>query len=120
ELLHREDADYAGAVPMVGFGAGAYALALMDRAEGVVGKTDPCFPKEGPDVIVPEPEDDAGAPTDADAHADADGGPIADAVADSATEPDAAQGGGNTSSNGCSCHTGNHGVSDVTGITAFV
>ncbi len=33
ELYDASTADYAGSVPMVGFGAGAYALALLDRAE---------------------------------------------------------------------------------------
>lgn len=43
ELYHRDNADYVGAVPMVGFGAGAYMLALMDRVQPET--IDPeCFP----------------------------------------------------------------------------
>lgn len=34
ELHDATTADYAGEMPMVGFGAGAYALALLDRAAG--------------------------------------------------------------------------------------
>jgi GH15 family glucan-1,4-alpha-glucosidase len=62
ELMHRENGDYVGAVPMVGFGAGAYMLALMDRAQyATAPAADPCFPAEGPDVapIIP-PTPDAG------------------------------------------------------------
>ncbi len=32
ELLDQSSADYAGEIPMVGFGAGAYVLGLLDRA----------------------------------------------------------------------------------------
>lgn len=32
ELLDQSTADYAGEIPMVGFGAGAYVLGLLDRA----------------------------------------------------------------------------------------
>lgn len=45
ELYHRDNADYVGAVPMVGFGAGAYMLALMDRAAPETLSTE-CFPPE--------------------------------------------------------------------------
>ena len=33
ELHDRVTADYAGAAPMVGFGAGAYVLSLLDRGK---------------------------------------------------------------------------------------
>jgi len=64
ELMHRENGDYVGAVPMVGFGAGAYMLALMDRATPLA--KDPCFPDEGPDVApIEPPKGDAGPGADA-------------------------------------------------------
>ena len=43
ELYHPSTADYAGAIPMVGFGAGAYMLALLDRASADAPSAD-CFP----------------------------------------------------------------------------
>ncbi|MFI5296986.1 MAG: glycoside hydrolase family 15 protein [Polyangiales bacterium] len=48
ELLDPQTGDFVGSIPMVGFGAGAYVLALLDRA--TTPATDPCFPSEGPDV----------------------------------------------------------------------
>ena len=43
ELYHRDNADYAGAIPMVGFGAGAYMLTLLDRAQTEPAHAE-CFP----------------------------------------------------------------------------
>jgi hypothetical protein len=48
ELLDPETGDFVGSIPMVGFGAGAYVLAILDRA--ATPTADPCFPAEGPDV----------------------------------------------------------------------
>lgn len=77
ELHDRDKADYAGAIPMVGFGAGAYLLALDERGkpvEPVAGKfaDEPNAPPslvvnlpaqaddQGPaaiDVVVADPDD---------------------------------------------------------------
>ncbi len=45
ELFHSETADYVGSIPMVGFGAGAYMLALLDRAQPEADHPE-CFPPE--------------------------------------------------------------------------
>ncbi len=72
ELHDRVTADYAGEAPMVGFGAGAYALALLDRGRA---------PALGCEAYASEPDEpvDAGAPDGsiapgADAAPTADGG----------------------------------------------
>jgi hypothetical protein len=41
ELFDRTTGDYSGSIPMVGFGAGAYILTLLDRASPPTA--DPCF-----------------------------------------------------------------------------
>ncbi len=109
ELFTRETADYAGAIPMVGFGAGAYMHALLDRADAsLVGATDPCFPKEGPDVTTIEPDPDAGpTPTDAGAEtsiddAASDAGADA-AMTDTSASDTASAPPGQDSKSGCSC-----------------
>ncbi len=67
ELHDCVTADYAGAAPMVGFGAGAYVLSLLDRGQ-------PVAPSCG--AFAPEPDE----PTDAGPDAQADGGnPVQDA-----------------------------------------
>jgi glycosidase len=43
ELYAHDNADYAGSIPMVGFGAGAYMLTLLDRANADAPNTT-CFP----------------------------------------------------------------------------
>src|SRR6185295_20288407 len=45
ELYHRDNADYVGSIPMVGFGAGAYLLTLLDRAH-LPDAHPECFPPE--------------------------------------------------------------------------
>ena len=70
ELLDQDDARYLGEVPMIGFGAGAYLLALIDRS--------------GTRSAVPAPTDAGFAP---DAASAADAGGALDAEA-----PDAARG----------------------------
>jgi MYXO-CTERM domain-containing protein len=62
ELFEATTSNYAGAIPMVGFGAGAYILALADRASATVAS--PCC---GDWPLEP------GADADADADVDADG-----------------------------------------------
>jgi hypothetical protein len=56
ELYHERNADYVGAVPMVGFGAGAYMMALMDRVQPEPANAE-CFPPE----TTSAPAADAGA-----------------------------------------------------------
>ncbi|HEY1696405.1 MAG TPA: glycoside hydrolase family 15 protein [Polyangiaceae bacterium] len=109
ELHDPTTADYAGQSPMVGFGAGAYLLALYDRGKagspacgdyaaepGGVGDA-------GPDGSAPV---DAGVPVDA-GHADAgqaDGGAApADGGANGGSGPDAGAGHSAGSSGGCGC-----------------
>ncbi len=53
ELFDPQTGDYEGSIPMVGFGAGAYVLAMLDRA--ATSAADPCFPPEGPDVTMAGP-----------------------------------------------------------------
>jgi glycosidase len=43
ELYARDNADYTGSIPMVGFGAGTYMLTLLDRANAEAPNTT-CFP----------------------------------------------------------------------------
>ncbi|HEY1957540.1 MAG TPA: glycoside hydrolase family 15 protein [Polyangiaceae bacterium] len=87
ELHDRLTADYAGAAPMVGFGAGAYVLSLLDRGQPVV-------PSCG--AFAPEPDE----PSDAGADAQTDAGnPVQDASnSDAGPEPP-------PPSSGCSCST---------------
>ncbi|MBI5485749.1 MAG: hypothetical protein HY905_00290 [Deltaproteobacteria bacterium] len=80
ELYEATTSDYQGAAPMVGFGAGAYLLALADRAAGTVAE--PLCGEWGT-----EPGADADADGDADGGGDADGD---GADADAAAEADAA------------------------------
>ncbi len=67
ELHDRVTADYTGAAPMVGFGAGAYVLSLLDRGAPIVPSCDafaaePDEPSDaGPDAMTP----DAGSMQDA-------------------------------------------------------
>jgi hypothetical protein len=100
ELFDATTSSYAGAIPMVGFGAGAYILALADRASAA-----PASPCCGDWPLEP------GADGDADADADGD----ADAEADPADTPDDdhdydddhaggdADGGTGDGGGGCSC-----------------
>ncbi len=86
ELYDQTDGRYAGEVPMIGFGAGAYLLALVERSG-----TRPGRPGDRPDAGVgPDGGLDAGATTDA----AEDGGarPDAGMGADTGAEPDAAVG----------------------------
>jgi MYXO-CTERM domain-containing protein len=74
ENYHPTTADYEGAIPMIGFGAGAYVLALFDRTET------PEPPKPGPDAGLP----DAASPGSPDGSAQA-GGDGAVAAGDGST-----------------------------------
>jgi hypothetical protein len=67
ELHDRMTADYRGAIPMVGFGAGAYVLAMLDRG---VAEPAPCG------GFAPEPPVDDGDAGIVDAATDARGGAI--------------------------------------------
>ncbi|MBI5500430.1 MAG: hypothetical protein HY907_09315 [Deltaproteobacteria bacterium] len=82
ELYEATTSNYEGATPMVGFGAGAYVLALADRAEGTVAE--PLCGEWGP-----EPGADADADADADGDADAEADSSAEADADASAEADA-------------------------------
>ncbi len=95
ELHDRVTADYAGAAPMVGFGAGAYVLSLLDRGQAVV---------PGCDAFAAEPDEPSDAGADAsDAASDA-GNNVQDASnSDAGNTP---PGGG-----GCSCDVGARGSS---------
>jgi GH15 family glucan-1,4-alpha-glucosidase len=91
ELLDQSSADYAGEVPMIGFGAGAYALALFDRAaaaEGppVDGGTDGP-PADGGAVDLALPDGAADGPVAADAGPPPDGGAAAGCGCQLAREP---------------------------------
>ncbi len=70
ELHDRVTADYAGEAPMVGFGAGAYLLSLLDRGE-------PVTPSCGAFAAEPDEPGDAGA--DAATPDAGDAGPMDDA-----------------------------------------
>ncbi len=92
ELHDRVTADYAGESPMVGFGAGAYLLALLDRGKPVV-PTCVTFANEPADPIDGGSGDDGGVLGD--------GG----AVSDGGAGDGGANGGapGDGASSGCSC-----------------
>jgi MYXO-CTERM domain-containing protein len=97
ELHDAATADYAGEMPMVGFGAGAYALALQSRGQAVVPACD---------EFAPEP---TGAGTGGTSGA---GGTSAN-PGDSDDEDDS----------GCGCGTSNHdanGLLALVGLTLFV
>ncbi|MBN1770757.1 MAG: hypothetical protein JXB32_05815 [Deltaproteobacteria bacterium] len=104
ELHEATSSDYEGAVPMVGFGAGAYVTALAERA--AAAPAEPCcgdWPLEPGADADADGDADAEADTDADAEddaadADADGDAAAEADADAA--PD---GGGDDDGGGCGC-----------------
>ena len=103
ELHDRLTADYAGAAPMVGFGAGAYVLSLLDRGQPVVPS---CvgFASEPPE------------PSDAGADASSDGGnPVQDASnsGDGGNPPP--PGGG-----GCSCSTTGGGTTNTGALALFI
>ena len=88
ELHDATTADYAGEVPMVGFGAGAYLIGLADRGA-------PSTPACGAYATEPaETYPEAGPVDDASVTPPSDGGP------DAATGPNPGSGGG-----GCSCDT---------------
>jgi MYXO-CTERM domain-containing protein len=94
ELHDRVTADYAGESPMVGFGAGAYLLALLDRGKPAV-PTCVSFASEPADPVDAGSGDDGGPATADGGGAGADGG----VVGDGGSNGDAFGGG----SNGCSC-----------------
>ncbi len=96
ELYQRDNADYVGSIPMVGFGAGAYMLALLDRTSSAAPDTN-CFP--GADAGV-DPPTDAGE-TDASA-SDTGTLPGTDAGVDVA----ATDSGGGGRTGGCSARPG--------------
>jgi len=87
ELHDPLTADYAGAAPMVGFGAGAYVLSLLDRGQAVL-------PSCG--AFAPEPDEPTDAGPDASPTDDA-GNPMQDASTSDAGPPPPAP------SSGCSC-----------------
>ncbi len=55
ENFHPFTADYAGEVPMAGFGAGAYVLALFERADATPPPPPPPPPPASPDAGLPSP-----------------------------------------------------------------
>jgi MYXO-CTERM domain-containing protein len=102
ELHEATTADYEGAAPMVGFGAGAYLIALADRAAGAAADWDCGGGAVEPGETVDGGEDD-GADGDGDADADADVTPdVRPDDGGSVDGADAGDGGGG----GCSCRTG--------------
>jgi len=98
ELFDATTSDYAGAIPMVGFGAGAYVLALADRAAGTTAT--PCcgdWPLEpGADGDADGDADSGDAPDDGHDYADDHAGVDADV-------DDDADGGTGDGGGGCSC-----------------
>jgi hypothetical protein len=130
ELHDPVTANYAGQAPMVGFGAGAYLLALYDRGSAVAPTcgafaSEPANPADGGSL-------DAAAPTDA-------GGPSSDGATPSTPDAgvgpeDAATGGGeggasgagaagnSGSVSGCGCRTapGSDGVSLCIGLAPLL
>ncbi|HSQ66682.1 MAG TPA: alpha-amylase family glycosyl hydrolase, partial [Polyangiaceae bacterium] len=87
ELHDAMTGDYAGAAPMVGFGAGAYVLSLLDRGQPVA---------PGCDTFAFEPAEPSDAGTDGAADAGDAGKPVQDASnSDGGTTP--------PPSSGCSC-----------------
>lgn len=54
ELLDQKTADYAGEIPMAGFGAGGYVLALFDRAAGSTLPADGGVDSGRPDAGTPD------------------------------------------------------------------
>ncbi len=97
ELHDPLTADYAGAAPMVGFGAGAYILSLLDRGQTVT---------PGCDAFAGEPDE----PSDAGADANADAGDAGVTTDGGNNMQDASNSdAGNPPSNGssgCSCDAG--------------
>ena len=108
ELHDRVTADYRGEVPMVGFGAGAYTLTLLDRGKAI----DPAC-GDFPDAPT-EPTNDGGVP---------DGGGTA--VPPDASSPNGADPGGNGAAvpgddSGCGCALPGHAASTRAGGVAVV
>lgn len=89
ELHERVTSDYAGEVPMVGFGAGAFSLALLDRGKPAV---------MGCEAYVDEPAE----PVDAGPDAPDASGPLQDAAADATDGGKALPIGGADFQEGCS------------------
>jgi GH15 family glucan-1,4-alpha-glucosidase len=83
ELLDQSTADYAGEIPMVGFGAGAYVLGLLDRASATPAPTDSAPAGDSP-------RRDGGA---------REAGPASDGPADRPSS----DGGSSAPSEGCGC-----------------
>jgi glycosidase len=105
ELHDRLTADYAGAAPMVGFGAGAYLLSLLDRGHAVE-------PACG--AFAPEPPEPSDAGADADAASDA-----GNSMQDASNSPD----GGNPptpESGGCSCATAGGNTTNASAIAVLL
>jgi hypothetical protein len=75
ELHERTNADYRGAVPMVGFGAGAYVLAMLDRGSPEPAACGSFAPEPGNDA---DGGVDGGGAVDAGTYADAGRPPIDD------------------------------------------
>jgi Glycosyl hydrolases family 15 len=110
ELYDPSSGDYAGAMPMVGFGAGAYVLALLDRAGPALPP--PCG-DYAPENANGDAGTDAGADASADASSDASGdasrdagrdappSPGSDAASDAASDAPARH--VSSSSSGCGC-----------------
>jgi glycosidase len=98
ELHDPLTGDYAGAAPMVGFGAGAYILSILDRGQPVA---------PGCDAFAAEPDEPSDAGADAgDASADA-GNSMQDATnSDAGNQPPSA-------SSGCSCDAAGGGSHDA-------
>ncbi len=93
ELLDQSSADYAGEVPMAGFGAGAYILALHDRGGA-------------------KPADSGPGPRDARVEGGrADAGPREAGAADARTDA-----GGTKPSEGCGCATASGAASELPGL----
>ena len=107
ELHDPVRADYAGQSPMVGFGAGAYLLALYDRGK-------PPSPTCGDFAEDPAASDDAGS----DANVGADGSGISSGGPEGGTSGASVDGGGietdaGGSSDGASAHASSGGCGCV-------
>ncbi|MEI8254702.1 MAG: alpha-amylase family glycosyl hydrolase [Deltaproteobacteria bacterium] len=96
ELYQRDNADYVGSIPMVGFGAGAYMISLLDRVSSAVPDTN-CFPGADAGVI---PTTDSGASDSG----ESDTGTIP--AHDAGTDAAVADSGGGGRTGGCSTRPG--------------
>jgi MYXO-CTERM domain-containing protein len=123
ELHDANTADYEGEMPMVGFGAGAYALALMDRASPTTPM--PCG-SYAPETTNPDGGVGGAAGSSGSAGAAGTAGSAGTGATggsggfggDPSTGGSAGKSGGSNDDGGCGCRTAGHG-DDLTALLAL-